>query len=136
VDGLGNRKATSSPDTAAYARGFDTHGRLVNYPLAGTTRALTYDALDRLTSASLGGVSHAWGYDATGNRVSRGIGAASYAYTVQAGSNRSAPQKPIRPALVRLTARSAKPAHPRCPPPHTATHRALAARRGCARRGR
>jgi RHS repeat-associated protein len=104
-------------DGSAYARSFDSHGRLATYALAGTQRSVAYDngygivgfthsaggtpqpaldhsygydALDRLTSASVAGTSHAWGYDATGNRTSRTIAGAGYANTVAPTSNRLA----------------------------------------------
>ena len=102
-------------DANAYQRSFDTYGRLLSYPLAGTQRSVgydngmgvvgfthvsngtaqpaldqsfAYDALDRLVDASVAGSHSGYGYDATGNRTTRIIGATPYTNAIAATSNR------------------------------------------------
>lgn len=91
----------------AYARHFDTDGRVTDLPLGSDTRALTYDvagritgladasgaqtfgydALNRLTAYTAGTTSQAYTYDADGNRLSLTAGAANTAYNYPAGNN-------------------------------------------------
>jgi RHS repeat-associated protein len=107
---FGEPKSWRLGNGAAYARSFDTDGRIAEVALPGSARTYSFDAasritgigegtftssfgydtLDRLTSALIPATTLAWTYDALGNRLSETRNAASTPYTYSSTSNRLA----------------------------------------------
>jgi len=82
---VGVPKAWTWGNGTAYARSFDTDGRLASYPLGPLTRTLSFDAASRITGYHHPG-EPAWdqsfGYDALGRLSSftHGMGSQTYRY--------------------------------------------------------
>ena len=100
----------------AHERVFDTHGRVVRYPVGNLTRDLSYDAADRiasythftaagaaapasnqsfaydelgrLTGVTTTGWTWSAGYDANGNRTATALNGSGNVYTTASNSNR------------------------------------------------
>jgi YD repeat-containing protein len=107
---FGEPKSWVWGNNQAYARSFDTDGRLKTHRVGSDTRTLTYDAashiiqtadtnpvynrtydydgLNRLISQSDNTSFKLWGYDANSNRANAQVGSTNYPYTVATDSNR------------------------------------------------